>query len=105
MAEKLVRDLIPAKDIAKGGKRSVFRNAAPEEMEGLLLAKIAEEAEEVRSAPDVASMLLEMADLLEVIYALAALHEWTPRDVEFARKAKAATHGGLKFGIVLVTDD
>lgn len=105
MAEKLVRDLIPAWDIDKGGERSVFRLAAPEEMEKLLLAKVMEEAEEVTSAPDAASMLLEVADLFEVVYALAALYEWVPEDIEFAREVKAALRGRFSAGIVLVTED
>jgi predicted house-cleaning noncanonical NTP pyrophosphatase (MazG superfamily) len=105
MAEKLVRDLIPVWDVAKGGEQSVFRLAAPEEMEKLLAAKVMEEAQEVCSAPDAASMILEMADLLEVVYALAALYGWEPKDIELAREGKAVQRGRFTAGLVLVTDD
>jgi len=104
MAEKLIRDLIPAAMIARRETRRPVRTAEPAEMEELLLAKVMEEAREIQTAPDAASLILEIADLIEVLYALAEQYDYMPEDVGAVRQAKAATHGRFKFGFVMTVD-
>jgi predicted house-cleaning noncanonical NTP pyrophosphatase (MazG superfamily) len=63
---KLVRDRIPDIIRAKGESPDV-RRAHPDEMLGLLAAKLLEEAGEFASATDHRGRLEELADVLEVV--------------------------------------
>lgn len=63
----------------------------------LLRAKLYEEAGEYASSGDPA----ELSDVLEVVYALAALHGLTPEELEKQRSEKAAEQGGFTKGAVL----
>jgi|SRR5687768_3996326 len=105
MTEKLVRDLIPAHMIANKTPRRSVREAEAWEIENLLLAKLREEVAEVESAPDSGSLLVEMADVVEVLHALAEHYGWKPEDVELARQTKAATHGRFKFKFVMTEEN
>lgn len=94
--EKLVRDRIP--DIAaRRGARPDTRTAGEAEYAALLSAKLYEEAGEYVSAGDPA----ELADLLEVVRALARTHGVDPAELERLRAAKAAERGGFNDRVVL----
>ncbi|MGP4029112.1 hypothetical protein [Actinomadura sp. 3N407] len=95
-AEKLVRDRIP-EIVRAAGRLPEIRVAAPEEHGALLRAKLYEEAGEYVASGDPA----ELADLLEVVHALAALHGITPGELEERRSAKAAERGGFSGRLVL----
>jgi predicted house-cleaning noncanonical NTP pyrophosphatase (MazG superfamily) len=94
--EKLVRDRIPDL-ILSTGRRPETRVAERGEYTSLLRAKLYEEAGEYMESGDPA----ELADVLEVVYALAALHGLTPADLEASRSAKHTTRGGFSERIVL----
>lgn len=94
--EKLVRDRIP--DLVRStGRRPETRVADPGEYASLLRAKLYEEAGEYVASGDPA----ELADLLEVVHALAALHGMSPADLEASRSAKHSERGGFSERIVL----
>lgn len=90
--EKLVRDKIPEL-YAEG----TYRVAEPDEYAALLRAKLAEETQEYLAdrSPE------ELADVLEVVRALARTHGLDLADLERLREAKAARRGGFDQGIVL----
>ncbi|RFS81273.1 hypothetical protein D0T12_33030 [Actinomadura spongiicola] len=94
--EKLVRDRIP--DIIRvAGRAPQTRIAHPEEYAHLLRAKLYEEVGEYVASRDPE----ELADVLEVIHALAALHSVTPAELEERRSTKAAIRGGFSDRLVL----
>ena len=98
MPEKLIRDLIP--DLAaRQGQPMAVRQAADREMPGLLLAKLDEEAAEVRAA-DPGRVLEELADVLEVVRALAAWHGCDFGDLREIARAKAEARGGFRQRLV-----
>jgi predicted house-cleaning noncanonical NTP pyrophosphatase (MazG superfamily) len=87
---KLVRDRIP--DIIRsGGGDPVVRPAETHELPDLLRAKLAEEVVEFLESGDVA----ELADILEVVLALADQVGLSPGDLEKIRAAKAEERGGF----------
>jgi predicted house-cleaning noncanonical NTP pyrophosphatase (MazG superfamily) len=87
---KLVRDGIPEL-IRSGGADPVVRPAAEHEVGDLLRAKLAEEVVEYLESGDVA----ELADILEVVLALAGQVGLSPGDLEKIRAAKALERGGF----------
>ncbi|MFB4318854.1 hypothetical protein [Actinomadura sp. 21ATH] len=94
--EKLVRDRIP--DIIRStGREPATRVADHAEYAALLRAKLHEEAGEYTDSGDPS----ELADILEVLHALAALHDLTPEDLESRRAAKAKARGGFTHRLVL----
>ncbi|MFF5261598.1 hypothetical protein ACFY4C_21850 [Actinomadura viridis] len=94
--EKLVRDGIPA-IIRNGGGDPDVRVAGNDEYTSLLRAKLHEEVGEYTGSGDPS----ELADILEVLHALAALHDLTTTDLEHLRAAKARARGGFWEHIVL----
>ncbi|MFC4908605.1 nucleoside triphosphate pyrophosphohydrolase [Actinomadura gamaensis] len=94
--EKLVRDRIP-EIIRSGGRVPDVRTASAEEYAGLLRAKLREEVDEYLADGDPA----ELADVLEVLHALAAWHGMAPAELEAARAAKAGERGGFGGRVVL----
>jgi predicted house-cleaning noncanonical NTP pyrophosphatase (MazG superfamily) len=94
--EKLVRDRIP-QIMQDAGKDPETRVASQEEHAALLHAKLYEEAGEYVASGDPS----ELADLLEVIHALAALHDLTPTELEQQRSAKVETRGAFTHRLVL----
>jgi predicted house-cleaning noncanonical NTP pyrophosphatase (MazG superfamily) len=84
---KLIRDLVPQR-AAERGDQLTTRVAEPAEMPGLLAAKLAEEVREYLDSGDPA----ELADVAEVVVALAAVHGI---DLEAARMRKLADRGGF----------
>lgn len=83
---KLVRDRIP--EVFPGSRYRVLEAA---EYGGALRAKLEEEVREYLTdgTPE------ELADVLEVLRALAALHGLTPEELEAVRARKEAERGGF----------
>ncbi|OLT19276.1 hypothetical protein BJF79_16965 [Actinomadura sp. CNU-125] len=94
--EKLVRDRIP-EIILRSGRHPRTRFAEQDEYTSLLRAKLFEEATEYTTDGDPG----ELADVLEVLHALAAVHGLTPEDLEHLRATKAAERGGFTARTVL----
>ncbi|ACY97475.1 MULTISPECIES: NUDIX domain-containing protein [Thermomonospora] len=94
--EKLVRDRIP-EIIESAGGRPQTRIADDGEYRALLRAKLYEEAGEYASGQDPA----ELADVLEVVRALAAAHGIDAAELERMRAAKAAERGAFTGRVVL----
>jgi Uncharacterized conserved protein len=90
--EKLVRDKIPEL-YAEG----TYRVARPDEYAALLRDKLVEETGEYLAARDPE----ELADVLEVVRALARTHGLDLADLERLRAEKAARRGGFAGGVVL----
>ncbi|OKP92836.1 phosphoribosyl-ATP pyrophosphohydrolase [Paenibacillus sp. P3E] len=103
---KLVRDGIPEL-IAAGGHSCITRTLEHEEYIDQLRAKLREEAEEYFREDNDRLALEELADLLEVIRALAATHGGSPEVLEQIRAEKAERRGGFQERIFLlrVEDD
>lgn len=98
---KLVRDLIP-KIIEEAGKTFTTRTLSDEEYRQELRKKAFEELEEYMNASDDVTAVEELADLLEIIHALAACHGATMEQVEAIRASKAEQRGGFKEKIFLI---
>lgn len=96
---KLVRDRIPEIIRSHGGE-PVVRTADAGEYRHRLWAKLTEETGEFLAAEDASEALEELADVLEVVHALAAELGSTPEALEAHRAAKAAARGGFRDRIV-----
>ena len=95
---KLVRDKIPQIIRAQGGE-PIVRIAEAGEYRELLRAKLVEEAGEVATADD-AHVPEELADVLEVVLALAADLGLDAGGLEKLRATKAADRGSFTERIV-----
>jgi predicted house-cleaning noncanonical NTP pyrophosphatase (MazG superfamily) len=96
---KLVRDQIPA-IIAADGHQPVTRILDHAGYEAALRAKLLEEAHEAQAAPD-EQLASELADVLEVLQALAAAHDMSWEDIVFEASRKRAERGGFDNRIFL----
>lgn len=101
MTEKLIRDRIP--DLARiQGQELPVRSCRQGEMDLFLRAKLVEEAEEAaNSGPR--ELLMELADLSEVITALLQEYGWSRADLEREQARKRHLRGGFTEGYVLRT--
>ena len=93
---KLVRDRIPEIIRQKGGKPQTH-TATHEEYRKRLKMKLEEEVAEFLKSEDDA----ELADILEVIYAIAGAKGISKRKLESLRRKKARERGGFKKRIIL----
>lgn len=93
---KLVRDYIP-KIIEDSGKTCVTEVLSDDAYIKMLDAKLDEELAEYHKDQNIE----ELADLMEVIYACAAVHGYSVDDLENVRREKAAKRGGFKKKILL----
>lgn len=94
--EKIVRDRIP--DIIRAAsKEPHIRVAGSNERHALLLAKLYEEYHEFEADRS----LVELADILEVVYALAECLGATAGELDRVRREKLADRGGFSEGYVL----
>ncbi|SJZ41996.1 Predicted house-cleaning noncanonical NTP pyrophosphatase, all-alpha NTP-PPase (MazG) superfamily [Marinactinospora thermotolerans DSM 45154] len=93
MVRKLVRDRVP-EIIRADGAEPVITVADAEEYRRELRAKLGEEIREYLEAGE-DTAVEELADVLEVVYALATLHGASPERVEEVRRAKADERGGF----------
>ena len=100
---KLVRDRIP-EIIEASGKRCVCATLSDEEYLARLDEKLNEELAEYQESKS----MEELADLLEVIRAVAAARGSSVEEVETIRRDKVAKRGGFEKKILLTevtTDD
>ena len=98
---KLVRDLIP-QVIKSTGKECRTRILDEEEYEKELVIKLKEESEEYFSAEGPEKSLEELADMLEIIRALATVHGATWEQLEALRQKKAEARGGFQERVYLI---
>lgn len=98
---KLVRDRIP-EVITNTGKRFTTRILNNEEYITELKKKSFEELNEYVSTDNNEDAVEELADLLEIIHALAEYHDSSIEEVEEVRKKKAEKRGGFKEKIFLI---
>ena len=98
---KLVRDLIP-EVIESTGKQFSTRILENEEYIKELKNKSFEELEEFVNAENDHDAIEELADLLEIIHALAKCQGSSIEKVEEVRQKKAEKRGGFKEKIFLI---
>lgn len=98
---KLVRDLIP-QVIQGSGKECQTRILDEEEYKQELIIKLKEESEEYFTAQNPKDSLEELADMLEVIRALAAVHGSSWEELDALRKKKAEARGGFEERVYLI---
>ncbi|WP_251551234.1 nucleoside triphosphate pyrophosphohydrolase [Neobacillus muris] len=98
---KLVRDQIP-EIISRTGKTFSTRILNNEEYRKELKTKSFEELNEYVNAGNDQDAIEELADLLEIIHALAECHGSTIETIEKVRKLKAEKRGGFKEKIYLI---
>lgn len=97
---KLVRDRIP--EIIEGnGEKPVIRILDEVEYKGELEKKLNEEYQEVLGTTTSEDRIEELADMLEIIAALAALEGKTLEDVVEVKKQKSLKRGGFEKRIFL----
>lgn len=101
---KLVRDKIP-EVIKKTGKSYRVRTLNHHEYIIELKKKLTEEVDEYLNAPDDAEAIEELADILELIHALAKIHNSTINEVEAIRVEKANKRGGFQDKVFLIDVD
>lgn len=93
---KLVRDRIP-KIIESSGKTCSTEILSPEDYLRMIDAKLDEELAEYHKDQNIE----ELADLLEVIHAVAIARGYTLEGLEQTRAEKAATRGAFEKRILL----
>lgn len=98
---KLVRDLIP-QVIQGSGKECRTRILDEEEYKQELIIKLKEESEEYFTAQNSKESLEELADMLEVIRALSAVHGSSWEELDALRKKKAEARGGFEERVYLI---
>jgi predicted house-cleaning noncanonical NTP pyrophosphatase (MazG superfamily) len=98
---KLVRDRIP-EIIEKAGKKFSTRILTDDEYIKELKKKSFEELEEYANTQNDEDAIEELADVLEIIHALAEYHGASFEKVEEVRKQKAEKRGGFKEKIFLI---
>lgn len=98
--EKLVRDGIP-RIIQEKGEEAVVRYVHGAEYRDLLRKKLEEEVKEYLDAHTPTARAEEMADVVEVLMALAHNDETTMEAVEALRLSKREKRGGFEEGAVL----
>jgi predicted house-cleaning noncanonical NTP pyrophosphatase (MazG superfamily) len=92
--EKLIRDKLP--QIMREAGLEVFeRVLEPEAFARSLKQKLMEEAAEAAAASSPEDLAAELADVLEVVYALAAANGLAVEDLEAERGRKREARGGF----------
>ncbi|MCG1023460.1 nucleoside triphosphate pyrophosphohydrolase [Sutcliffiella horikoshii] len=98
---KLVRDKIP--QIIEGtGKRYTYKVLSDEDYIKYLKLKSYEELDEYCAAETNEGAVEELADLLEIVRALAGYHGSSIEEVEEVRREKEEKRGGFKEKVFLV---
>ena len=98
--EKLVRDRIP--EIMDGaGVGYEVGTLEPDAFREALLAKVVEEAEELREAASRGEVVKEIADVFEVLDALMALEGIDAGEVREVQAARRRDRGGFERRLVL----
>ncbi|MBQ8400865.1 MAG: nucleoside triphosphate pyrophosphohydrolase [Clostridia bacterium] len=99
---KLIRDRIP-EIIAEGGQSCVTEVLDDAAYRAMLDEKLAEECGEYLAANTDAEALEELADVLEVVYAIASVRGYTEEKLDGIRREKAEKRGGFA-GRLLLTE-
>jgi len=99
---KLVRDGVPDILTAKGVDVTTA-TLTPDLAKVWLKAKLNEEADEAARATTEEALKQELADVLEVVQALAAAHNIDMDDVEEARLDKYISRGGFR-GLTFISE-
>jgi len=98
---KLVRDRIP-EIIENDGKKCSTKILDEESYLSELRKKVHEELQEYEEASSDIEAVEELADILELIHALAKTHNATIEEVERIRAEKAVKRGGFNDKIFLI---
>lgn|SRR5690625_4261872 len=98
---KLVRDRIP-EIIEKDGKKCTTKVLDNETYVKELKKKVYEEFKEYEETENDSDAIEELADVLELIHALAKTHQSTIDEVERIRAKKAKKRGGFHEKIFLI---
>jgi len=98
---KLVRDEIPAK-IAEHGERANLAQIAKHESRTALVVKLFEETQELLRASSPKEVTTELADLLEVVRALAAATGADWEEVQIVAEDKRQSRGSFARNVVLM---
>jgi predicted house-cleaning noncanonical NTP pyrophosphatase (MazG superfamily) len=98
---KLVRDEIPAK-IAEHGERANLAQIAKPESRTALVVKLFEEAQELLRASSPSEITMELADLLEVVRALAGATGVSWEEVQGVAEEKRQSRGSFARNVVLM---
>jgi predicted house-cleaning noncanonical NTP pyrophosphatase (MazG superfamily) len=98
---KLVRDRIPG-IIAQQGKSLNTRILAPAEFHTELKTKLLEEMNEYIAASTDQEAAEELADIMELLHALAQIHGVTVNMLEQIRAEKADKRGGFNERLFLI---
>lgn len=98
---KIVRDKIPDK-IAARRELGITTTAASGTKQAFLIGKIVEEALEVRESTTIEETKTELADLLEIVRALAQANGLSLNDIVEAADKKKEKAGGFEKGIILL---
>ena len=109
MCQKLVRDNIPA-IIEKNGETCVTRKLTGKEYEDALVEKLQEEVAELLNAyttkqRSVLNCAEEMADVMEVLYAMGKTCAVSKREIEQVRSQEAAEKGTFSKKVFLVSTE
>lgn len=97
---KLVRDLI-IEMIEKHGDSATWHIANDTEFREAAYEKLLEEAKEVATDRNKG----EVADLLEIMYAICAFENWDMKEIEQIRLEKLKERGGFDQRIILDTTE
>ncbi|MCS0543160.1 nucleoside triphosphate pyrophosphohydrolase [Aeromonas veronii] len=98
---KLVRDKIP-EIIENTGKKFTTKVLSNQDYLKELRKKSYEELEEYMNATDKENAIEELADILEIIHALAIAHGSSITEVEAIREEKEQKRGGFQEKIFLI---
>ena len=101
---KLVRDRVPAMLLASG-RKTVSKTIVGKELLAALRAKVDEELAEYDAAPDDEGAADELADLLEVIMAIARQRGFDEARIGELRAAKTLERGAFGMGYFLIATD
>lgn len=99
---KLVRDKIPDIINAEEGVTAVVRFAKYDERIGLLIQKLYEEIHEYHNATSQNNRWEELADIQEVLQAIAFEVGSSPRQIEEIRRTKFDERGGFNHAVILL---
>jgi predicted house-cleaning noncanonical NTP pyrophosphatase (MazG superfamily) len=101
---KLVRDKIP-EIIKNSGKNFIMKILNDDEYIKALQQKSYEELEEFIHSKTIEQSIEELADMLEIIHALADYHDVSFDYIDECRKKKLQERGGFKKRICLIKVD
>ncbi len=98
---KLVRDRIP-EIIAETGEAPIMRTLEPDEFVAALKDKVVEEAREVATAASRDALMMELADLTEVVDALVRAVGLDAAEIKAIRQQRAHSRGGFDKRVLLI---